>query len=520
MVNKIIKSRSEVRDKISNALRLITEPVVQTLGPNGRNVMYVDSRGGVNQTNDGITIAKQIESSDPIEQLIIETVKQGALSTNRDAGDGTTTTTLLTNVLSTGAMKLVDDGMNPMELSKELIKFGKKLVSNLKPIKIETPEQLHNIAKISSNNDEEIARFVVEVVDTAGEDGMVFIEPYNKPETILEKDNGFIIEGGLFSPEYAQNQSNIAVFEDCHVLVCDKRIYYEEEAETILQVAIENGIKKLVIVARDFIGKSINIFSANHLRNENIKLILVKDNKAKDNGLSLTDLSVYLGGTLITEKTGKLVDNLKKEDFCQAKKVYSNPVRTVISSTLTENKELEERIKSLKAEKDKDDSDTELNRRLAALTNGMVTVKVGGQTLIEVQEKIFRFEDAINATRSAVKHGYLVGGGLAMLGAFQPQEHPEELRMLFTKFCEAPVRQLAKNCGKHEDTILSMCIPSLGLGYNAKTDEAEDLVSVGVIDPYKVLELAIMNSISVANIIITTEWYIGLEEDNKDKNDK
>lgn len=519
MVTKVIKSREEVRDKIANAIRLITEPVVQTLSPKGRNVMY-ETRDGVNQTNDGVTIAKQIESQDPVEQLIIETIKQGALSTNRDAGDGTTTTTLLSGTMSTGGLKLVDEGYNPMVLAKEFTTFGDKLIAKLKPIKIETDAQLYNIAKISSNNDDVIAQQVVDVVNTAGQDGMVFIEPHSKQETTIEKDTGFVIDGGLLAPEYAQNQGMIASFEDCHVLICDKRIYYEEEAETILRVAIESGIKQLVIVARDFIGKSVNVFSANHQRNQNIKLILVKDGTAQDGSYGLSDLAVYLQGNLVTEKTGKLVDNLTKEDFCIAKKVYSNPQRTVISSPVKQedNENLQLRIASLKKEKDKDDSNETINKRLASLTNGMVTVKVGGATLIEVQEKIFRFEDAINATRSAMKYGYLPGGGLSILGAFDPSEHPSELVPLFRKFCEAPIRQIAKNCGKHEETIIKGCIPMIGIGYNAKEDRHEDILEAGIIDPYKVQELAIRNAISVANVIITTEWYIAV--DKQDKKDK
>lgn len=518
MVSKIIKSRTEIRDKIANALRLITEPVVQTLSPKGRNVMYED--GGISQTNDGVTIAKQISSDDPFEQAIIEVVRQGALSTNRDAGDGTTTTTMLTNIMTNGGLKIVDDGVNPMVLSKELTAFGEKLIANLNPIEIKDDEQLHNIARISSNNDEEIAKDVLDIVKTAGEDGMVFIEAHNKENTVVEKDTGFIVDGGLFSPEYAQNQGMIAQFEDCAVLICDKRIYYEEEAETILRVAIEAGINQLVIVARDFIGKSINVFSANHQKNPAVKLILIKDVNANETSpQSLTDLSVYLGGTLITERTGKLVNNLKPEDFSRAKKVYANPQRAVISTNIVDNPDLDKRIKALKDEKDKDDSDKEVNRRLSALTNGMVTVKVGGQTLIQVQEKIFRYEDAINATRSAMKHGYLPGGGLALLNAFKPEEHPVELVPLFRKYCEAPIRQIAKNCGEHEESVIQGCIPMIGVGYNARTGVHEDLLQAGVIDPYKVLELAIRNSISVANVILTTEYYIVVNKD-KDKDKK
>ena len=509
MVSKLIKSRKEVMPQINNAIRLITEPVIATLSPLGRNTLYEDGSGAINQTNDGVTIARQIGSDDPVEQAVIETIRQAALATNRDAGDGTTTTTLLAGVLTSGGLKLVDEGVNPIILAREFREFGAKVLAHIKPIKIDGEKDLLNIARISSNGDEEIAKQVVDVVNTAGEDGLVFLEPSNKDHTVIEKDTGFIVDGGLFAPEYAQNQGMVASFEDCHVLICDKRIYYEEEAETILRTAIESGINQLVIVARDFIGKSVNVFSANHQKNPAIKLILVKDTNAKENdSKSLTDLATYLNGTLITEKTGKLVDNLKVEDFCRSKKVYANPGRAVILNDGLPNPELDKRVASLKEEKEKDDENKEVQRRLAALTSGMVTVKVGGQTLIEVQEKLFRFEDAINATRSAMKYGYLPGGGVALMGAFVPDEHNQELVSLFRRFCEAPIRQIAKNSGLHEQSILDGVRPVMGVGYNAKTGMFEDMIRAGVIDPYKVLELAVKNAISVANVILTTEWYV------------
>lgn len=506
MISKIIKSRSEVKDKIANAVRLITEPVVQTLSPKGRNVMFESPDGSINQTNDGVSIAKEIQSDDPIEQEVIEAIRHSALATNREAGDGTTSTILLTSVMITGGLRMVEEGVNPVTLSKELKAFGERLLSHVKPIVIKNDDELFNVARISANNDSGVAKDVVEVVKTAGEDGLVFIETHNKPETVLEKDIGFIVEGGLFSSEYAQNQGMIGTFENCAVLVCDKRIYYEEEAETIIRTAIENGISQLVIVARDFIGKSVNVFSANHQRNPAIKLLLIKDPNADTN--SLEDLALYLNGKLITEKTGKLVNNLTIEDFSKAKKVYANPTRAVLTSDVSENPELDKRIKSLKAEKEKNADDKVINRRLASLTAGMVTVKVGGATLPEVRERVYRYEDAINATRSAMKHGYLPGGGISLLSAFIPDEHPQDLVSLFRKYCEAPIRQIARNCGKHEETILAGVKPIMGIGYDAQNDKFVDMVQAGVIDPYKVLEMAVKNSISVANIILTTEWYI------------
>lgn len=518
-MKKLITSSKESRDKIKSALRLITEPVVQTLSPLGLNVLYEDSNGQLNLTNDGVTIAKQIESDDPIENAIVSIVKHGALKTNQIAGDGTTTTTLYTDLLVREGLKKIEDGMNPMVLKEWYETLAETFIGGITPTTIDNDTQLLHIATISANNDEEIAVNVVDIVNTAGEDGTVLIEQSVDHNTIVEKNSGFIIEGGIFSPEYAQDGGFNTKFDECHVLVTDKRLYYEEEAATILRLAIENGVDKLVIVARDFIGKSVNVFAHNQANNPMIELLLIKDNNCKEtDNTSLKDLSIYLDGPLVTEKQGKIVDNLTIEDFCLAKRVYANPHRAVISAVNEPSKELQNRIESLRNKKDEDPDNDDVGRRLASLTSGMVTVKVGGATPIELREKIFRYEDAINAARAANKYGYLPGGGIAIMSAFVPGNFPEEIRGIAQKLSEATVRQIAKNSGLHEESILAGCKPVEGIGFNAKTEKFEDMVSAGVIDPYQVTEMAIKNSVSIANTILTAGWLVVLDKE-KD-NDK
>ena len=519
-MKKLIQDRGESREKILNAVRLITEPVVQTLGPLGSNVLYQDSKGGYNLTNDGVTIAKQVSSDDPIEEAIIEVIKHGALKTNHIAGDGTTTTTLFTNVLITEGMKMIEDGMNPMMLKQDLDEIGKEIVRNLKAIKVKDDSELLAVARISANNDDAIAKDVLDVVKTAGENGMVLINESHKEETVVEKNSGFIVDGGLFSPEFAQGNGFVANFEECQVLICDKRLYYEEEAEAIIRVALENGVKDLIVVARDYIGKAPNVFITNQVQNEAINILLVKDENAiEGDNTSLKDLAVYLDGDIVTESTGKLVSNLTIEHFCSARSVFANPQRAVISTNNPDNKELVDRIKVLKKEKEDNGDDLVISRRLSALTNGMVTVKVGGATPIEVQERIFRYEDAINATRAAMKDGYLVGGGLGVLGAYHKDKFPEKYQQIARKLCESSVRQLAKNCGQHDEHILSKSKPYVGFGYNAKTGKFEDLTKAGVIDPYKVTEMAVKNAISIAGAVLSAQWII-VADNEKDKDGK
>jgi chaperonin GroEL len=505
MVTKLIQSRKEVRDKILHAVDLIVNPVVQTLSPQGGNVLYEDSQGGLYVTNDGVTIAKEISSSDPTEDAVITLIKHAALKSNAVAGDGTTTVTLFSGSLIRDGLKMLENGVKPMELKRQLVEFGRKLKSHITPITIDNDDQLLNIARISSNSDDKIAADILKVIKTAGQDGMVFINPNSKPETEIEEDSGYVIEEGMFSPEFANLNAFTAAYENVHVLVTDKRIYYEQEAETILRTAVEAGIKNLVIVARDFIGKSINVFTANHNRGV-INLLLVKHSGISDtSNVAGSDLATYLGGKLVTEKDGKLVNNMTADQFILAKKVHSNNLRTVLVTQNPFNPALQDLIESIKAEKEKQETD-ELEKRLAILTTGMVTIKVGGATGIEMRERMFRYEDAINATRSAMKHGYLVGGGLAVMNAYVEAEHPLEFQPMFRRFAESSIRQIAENCGEHADSVVSKCYGTTG--YNAKTGQFEDLLEAGVIDPYKVTEMAIDNSISVALAILTSNYII------------
>jgi len=503
---KQIKNSREIRSRILSGVDLITEPVVQTLSPKGKNVLFEDSHGGIFVTNDGVTIAKQIESEDPVEDAIIRVIKYAALETNRAAGDGTTTTTLLASNLIKAGYKKIDDGMNEMELRKELLDFSKRVTENLNPIKVEDDAQLLSIASISSNNDAEIAENVLKVVKSAGESGLVFINQSLTGKTEVVEDTGYVVSTGLFAQELANDGVGRATYENVHVLVTDKRLYYEEECQSILAAALENGIQNLVIVARDFIGKAPNFLMANHI-NKYINLLLVKLDTGDRDMSPIYDLATFLGGEAITEKSGKLVGKITVDDFIVAAKVYATRDRSVFQTVNPYNPKLLDLIESVKKEKESEPDNKEFERRLSSLTNGVVTVNVGGATQIEVQENIYRYEDSINATRSALRDGYLVGGGLALYAATREESDP-----MYLKFGESSLRQIARNCGKHEDYILSMTTDTYG--YNAKTDTFEDLLKAGVIDPYEVTKLAIINATSVAIAVLTSGFIIVNQKEN------
>lgn len=531
MFNKLVHPYADIRHKIVTAVDLLNNPIRQTLSPRGANVIYEDESGSPNITNDGATIARNITVKDRVMNNVIEIIKHASLRTNSSAGDGTSSTIVLASILIKEGLKLVEDGeWNRIALKKEYDNFATAMVEQLQKLKkpVKNDKDLYYIAKVSASGDEEIATTIVKTVKTSGEDGMVFIEPANAMETTIQEDTGFNIPAGMFVPELRNNNKAFsATYMDVPVLITDKRLYYSQEAETILSTALKNGFKEIVIVAKDFIGEALPYFVANHVKGS-IRVLLIKEPKVdKDNGLTLEDLAVYLGGHVVTEKQGSIVDSLKIDDFVIAKKVFADGSKALISRDKDEkNKDLTDRIATLKKElKKKGDSEendvVDLKERIASLTNGIVTIKVGGSTPLEVNEKIFRYEDAVNATRAAMKDGYLVGGGISMLRAFRECKFKGELAKLFRKVGEANVRQIAENCGLNGDIVLDTITELQGgdinVGFNALSMEYDNLLDAGIIDPYKVSEQVIRNAVSVAGIIVGS-GYMVVHDISEDKN--
>lgn len=521
MIKKIYKYE-DVKDKIHAGLDAIADPIRQTLSPKGGNVLIQGENLQLIDTNDGVTIAKNIDLHEQVEGIIVDIVKTASLKTNSEAGDGTSSTVLLSQVLTKEGLKMKDEGASRIEIEQKFLEMAKILLKKIKSnvVEVKTDADIKNIAKISANNDEEIATFVLDVVKTAGEDGMVFLEPGNSPKTELTKDLGFMIKSGLIHQELVTNPAQpTSTFKDVPVFITDKRLYHAEEAETILRVAIQNGHSSLVVVARDFIGEAVPTFIKNHTEG-NIKVILVKDpNCTETDNTSLDDLAQYLDGKIIADKSGSIVNKISIEDFVIASKVYTDPRKTLFTPKTSGSKALKERIKYLREELKKDKRNTRIKERLSSLTTGVVTVHIGGSTIIEMTEKIYRYEDAVNATRVAMKNGYVVGGGISLLRAYNPSDYEGEMISIAKKFSEAITKQIAINCGKHDETVLEniKSNKSSTYGYNALTDTYGDLLKEGVIDPYIVLEMSINNAVSIANIITRINNYIVYDRENYDK---
>lgn len=520
-MNKQVYRFEDIKEKIIRAVDLISEPVIGTLSPKGRNVLFEDDKGRIYSTNDGATIAKNISVKDTIENAIIEIVKTSSLKTNTEVGDGTSTSILLSQILIKEGLKLVESGMNPMELKAKFDNIAKDIIESLKKqaIKIKTDKDLFNVARISANNDDVIASEVVKIVKVAGTDGMIFLEPGSEIKTEIIEDTGFIVNKGLFDPQLKNDPTRfVATYKNVPVLLTDKRLYYRAEAEDIMSKALLAGYKALVIVARDFLGEALQSFMGNHLQGK-ISLMLVQDPNATDkNSESLHDLADFLGGKVIMEKNGDLVGKITIKDYVIADKVFADPVKTIFTTINPTNKLLKNKITAIRRELKSDKDNKDLKKRLACLTNGMVTVKVGGRTSIEQSENVYRYEDSIQATRAAIKDGYLVGGGIALYNAFKDIKIDAELIPTFRKFCEGNIRQIALNCGKHPGYILEKINESKkNFGYNAMSDKVEDLLKAGVIDPFKVTENAVNNSVSITNQIISSNFLIVNDlEDNEE----
>lgn len=530
MKYKDITKYSDAREKILSGLTKLSAPIIQTISPRGSNIIFQDQGGLPNVTNDGYTIAQHIKLEDPIENVVSEIVKHAAIRTNNVAGDGTSTTILFSDMMIRAGFNLIDNGYNPMDLKRDLDKVSKILSDEVDKYtyKVKTKKDLEYVAKVSSNNDSEIAKNTADIIDKAKEDGLVFIEPNpSKSETKVIEELGFLLDNGMFSPHLANVEGRfVARYDDVPVLITDKRLYYEEEVITILQKTAEMGSNQLVIIAQDFIGQAPNILLANHSKPEvNMNILFIKCSDPA----TLDDLAAYLGGQVFTEKRGSMVKELKKEDFLRADRIFSDNQRTIISSPLKKNVTADLRTKALKealkGENEGSQDYDKLKTRIAHMTNGVITIKVGAKTAVEMNEKIYRYEDAINATRNAYKNGYVVGGGVTLHNIFATltkaklAEIPPDLLEVVKKFCDTSLRQIAINCNKPISTVMD----GVGkvVGYNATTDKVEDLLEAGVIEPSVVLKMSIENSISVAGLIISGGYLVTnkLEKTNDKHNE-
>lgn len=484
---------------IRRAVNRIADPVIQTITPLGNNVLFEKDLHTL-ITNDGATIAKLIDSEDETEDAIIHMVKYGSLATNQQAGDGTSTTILLTKKLIDLGLDSIAAGKKPMHLRDELKELQNQIISLAEYKKKDvTQENMLDIATISTSGDAELAKNVVEVIETAGLDGMVFINDSKNNKTRIIKDTGYIIDEGMYDPVLGNVAPGRADYMNPHIFITDKKLYHLEECREILEKAYESGVRDLVIVARDFLGEATNFLVSNHLEPKvPLNILLIKYSTPDNDTTPLYDLATYMGAKVVQDKMGSLKGKLTANEFAFASRIYSHGPKTVFVTDKKVNPELSMLVEEVRKKKEENPEDPATAKRLACLTSGTVNIEVGATTGPELRELVYRYEDAINATRAALRSGYVVGGGVTLYSVTRG------LGELAEEFGTASIRQIAINTGqdfnekKYKDNI----------GYNAKTGNYEDLLEAGVIEPFDVFKYSVLNAFSIANAILTSGYTI------------
>lgn len=521
-MGKVIEFDVEARRRLKDGINALAQAVVVTLGPKGRTVIFEKMNGEPQVCNDGVTVARQVEMDDPVEDLGAKMLRQAAVKTSETAGDGTTTATLLAQAMINVGLKRIEAGVNPMEVRKGIAKAVRTVVEAMKKLSIgigDEQSKIEQVATISANNDSDVGKLIAEAMRKAGRESIITIEEAKGIETTIEVVEGMRFDRGYLSPYFVTDPEKMeVVFEKPNILICDKKISGIKEFLPILEKASQAG-SPLLIIAEDIEADILATLVVNNLRGV-LKVAAVKSpgfgDRRKD---LLEDIATLTGGTLIAEEKGFKLDKAELEHLGRCEKVIVSKDNTTIINGAGEKTGINARVKHIRSEIEKSTSDYDkekLQERLAKLTGGVAIVYVGAATEMEMTEKKDRVEDALNATRAAIEEGIIPGGGVTYLRSvpalenLQSDNEEEKIGIdIVKKSLEEPVRQLAVNAGIDPNEILPQIKDGKGsYGFNFKTEKFEDLMTSGVIDPTKVGRLALENAASVAMMMLTTECVI------------
>ena len=522
MSAKELKYSENARNLILNGVNSLADAVKVTLGPKGRNVVIQKSFGAPHITKDGVSVAKEIELENAFENMGAQLVKEVAQKTNEDAGDGTTTATVLAQAIYREGAKLVAAGHNPMDLKKGIDLATEKVISYLKENskEIKTTEEIAQVGSISSNNDTEIGRMIADAMEKVGKEGVITIEESKTADTYSEVVEGMQFDRGYLSPYFVTNTEKMQVeFDNPLILITDKKISNMKELLPLLEKAVQTS-KPLLLVAEDIEGEALTTLVVNKLRGT-LNVAAVKAPGFGDRRKEmLKDIAILTGGTVISEELGMSLETADLSHLGTAKKITIDKENTTIVDGAGEQKTVDGRVAAIKAQIEETTSDYDrekLQERLAKLAGGVAVLYVGAPTEAEMKEKKDRVEDALNATRAAVEEGIIVGGGAALAHATDSlkefntgnEEYDFGVRIV-ARAIEEPLRQIAGNAGKESSVIVNevKMKTDFSFGYNAREDKFEDLVKVGIIDPTKVTRSALMNAASVSGLMLTTETMI------------
>ncbi|MCK9615638.1 MAG: chaperonin GroEL [Candidatus Omnitrophica bacterium] len=507
----------EARQKILKGVEQLSKAVVVTLGPKGRNVVLDKKFGSPTITKDGVTVAKEVELEDPYENMGAEMVKEVAEKTSDTAGDGTTTATLLAHSIYKEGMKNVTAGASPMGLKRGIDKAVEVVVDELKRMAktVKEKKETAQIATISANGDETIGNLLADAMEKVGKDGVVTVEEAKSMATTLEVVEGMQFDQGYLSPYFVTDAERMeCVLEEPYILIFEKKISAVKDIIPLLEKTAQQG-KPLFIISEEVEGEALATLVVNKIRGT-INVCAVKAPGYGDRRKAmLEDIAILTGGRAIAEDLGIKLENIQMSDLGKAKRIKVDKENTTIIEGAGKTSDIKGRIEQIKKEIDKTDSDYDrekLQERLAKLSGGVAVVNVGAATETEMKEKKARVEDALHATRAAVEEGVVPGGGVALLRTIPrvealKLEGDEKIGAdIVRRALEEPIRQIAQNAGVEGVVVAQKVKDEKGaLGYNAETGEYTDLIKAGVIDPVKVVRLAIQNSSSIAGLMLTTE---------------
>ena len=519
MAAKEVKFEGDARAKMQKGVDILADAVKVTLGPKGRNVIIDKSFGAPRITKDGVTVAKEIELEDKFENMGAQMVREVASKTNDEAGDGTTTATVLAQAIVREGCKSVAAGMNPMDLKRGVDAAVTAVIAELrkKAKKVSSDEEIRQIGTISANGDTDVGSMISDAMQKVGKEGVITVEEAKSLSTELEVVEGMQFDRGYISPYFVTNAEKMfAELEDPYILLHEKKVSGLQSMLPLLESIVQSS-RPLLILAEDVEGEALATLVVNKLRG-GLKIAAVKAPGFGDRRKAmLEDLAILTGGQVVSEDLGIKLENVTLDMLGTAKKITITKEETTIVNGAGKKADIQGRCNQIRAQIDETSSDYDrekLQERLAKLAGGVAVIRVGGATEIEVKEKRDRVEDAMNATRAAVEEGVVPGGGVALLRASKvlpgltPENDDQRVGMdIIRKALQAPVRQIAENAGVEGSIVVGKLLEKKdqNFGYNAATDKYEDLVKSGVIDPVKVVRTALQDAASVAGLLITTE---------------
>ena len=522
MATKEISFNMDAREHLKNGVDALANAVKVTLGPKGRNVVIQKSFGAPQITKDGVTVAKEIELEDPVENMGAQMVKEVASKTADVAGDGTTTATVLAQAMITAGLKNVTAGANPMDLKRGIDKAVKEVVEDLQKQSEHIGsdyEKIKQVATISANNDEEIGTLIADAMKRVSKDGVITVEEAKGTDTEMQEVIGMQFDRGYLSPYFVTDtEQMVTEYENPYILIYDKKISNMQDIVPILEKVI-NASRPLLIIAEDVESQALGVLVVNRLRS-NLKVVAVKAPGFGDRRKAmLEDIAVLTGGTVISEEKGYKLENTELHHLGQAEKVTIDKDNTTVVNGAGEEEQIKARINQIKQQIESTTSDYDkekLQERLAKLAGGVAVLYVGAPTEVEMKEKKDRVDDALHATRAAVEEGIVAGGGVALVRAIASIADLKGINedetigiQIVKKALESPLRTIADNAGAEGSVVLQQVIAAEGShGYNARTDVFEDLKAAGVIDPTKVTRIALENAGSIAGMVLTTECVI------------